>query len=110
MRLNENIAVVAKMLADERAKHAKEKGYNVGLLNQVAKLGHLPVPLFANAGIAFPLDAAMAMSLGYDGIIASKALFSAVNAEKRMRSLVLATTYYKYPEYLSKIADDHGIA
>ncbi|KAJ2692644.1 hypothetical protein H4R19_006116 [Coemansia spiralis] len=109
--LNANIKIVkGDMDAAARATHAKEKGYSVGLLNQVANLGRLPVPLFAYGGIKLPLDAAMVMDFGYDGIIASKAVFDVANAEKRMRSLVLATTYYKHPEFLAKIADDQNTA
>ncbi|KAJ2709742.1 hypothetical protein H4R19_004096 [Coemansia spiralis] len=105
-----NIKTVTEMKPEERAAHAKQKGYSLALLNQVVRLQRLPVPLFAHGGIMFPLDAAMAMDLGYDGVITSVNVFQAANPEKRMRSLVLATTHYKHPGFLARITEDHGAA
>ncbi|KAJ1727868.1 Pyridoxal 5'-phosphate synthase subunit snz1 [Coemansia biformis] len=106
--IGNSIKDMAAKTAEERVAHAKDKGYGVGLLNQTIQLGRLPVPFFADGGIIFPLDAAMAMDLGYDGVIASVQLFQAANPEKRMRSLVLATMHYDKPEFLAKITEDHG--
>ncbi|KAJ1720697.1 Pyridoxal 5'-phosphate synthase subunit snz1, partial [Coemansia biformis] len=102
------IAAMAGKSEAERKACTDEKGYGIGLLNQTIKLGRFPVPFFADGGFIFPIDAAMARDVGYDGVIASVQLFRAANPEKRMRSMVLATTHYDKPDFLAKITEDHG--
>ncbi|KAJ2806111.1 hypothetical protein H4R21_001005 [Coemansia helicoidea] len=107
-RLDKEIAIVVDMKKDERERYIKYKGYTLDLLNWVAKEKRLPVPVFAYGGILHPLDVAMVMKLGYDGVIVSKNVFVVNNPEKRVRSLVLATTHYDNPRYLADIIEDHG--
>ncbi|KAJ2807422.1 Pyridoxal 5'-phosphate synthase subunit snz1 [Coemansia helicoidea] len=105
--LKKEIKIVTAMTPEERAAHVEGKAYKVKLLNKVVKLQRLPVPFFANGGIVHPLDAAMAMDLGYDGVVASVNVFTADNPEQRMRSLVLATIHYKNPRFLTLITENH---
>ncbi|KAJ2771067.1 hypothetical protein IWQ56_001924 [Coemansia nantahalensis] len=107
-RLDKEYEVVDKLSKEEREEHVKDKGYDVDLLSKVAKDKRLPVPLFAYGGILHPLDVAMVMRLGYNGVIVSKNVFTANNPEKRVRSLVLATIHYKNAKFLAGITEDHG--
>src|ERR1700683_4616380 len=47
---------------------AKELGAPVGLVQEIASTGRLPVPLFCAGGIATPSDAALVMQLGAEAV------------------------------------------
>ncbi|GIT74431.1 MAG: hypothetical protein Ct9H300mP29_4250 [Candidatus Neomarinimicrobiota bacterium] len=49
---------------DELMAGSKNMGAPFALVEQVAKLGKLPVPNFAAGGIATPADASLMMQLG----------------------------------------------
>ncbi|KAJ2711493.1 Pyridoxal 5'-phosphate synthase subunit snz1 [Coemansia spiralis] len=101
-----DITALAGKTDDERKKYAEDNGVPLPLVSQVVRLRRLPVPFIADGGIMLPMDVAMAMDLGYDGVIASQALFQAANPEKRMRALVLAAIHYKNPTAIASIAED----
>ncbi|KAJ1727869.1 hypothetical protein LPJ61_004350 [Coemansia biformis] len=106
--IQSDIAELSAKSEEERKTYASEKGVLPHLVSQVARLGRLPVPFIADGGIIMPIDVAMAMDLGYDGVIVSQQLFQAANPEKRMRSLVLAAIHYKDPMRVAAIAEDSG--
>src|SRR5215218_9425746 len=59
----------------ERFAWAKELRAPVELVQEVAELGELPVPLFCAGGIATPADAALVMQLGAQAVFVGSGIF-----------------------------------
>jgi len=74
---------------------AREFKVSFDLVEETAKIGRLPVVIFAAGGIATPADAAYLMSLGCDGIFVGSGIFKAEDAMERARATVLATTFWE---------------
>ena len=75
-------AVIDKVLVsldctEEIVAEAKNIGAPVSLLQQVAKIGKLPVPNFAAGGIATPADASLMMQLGAETVFVGSGIFNA---------------------------------
>lgn len=79
-------------------KLARELKVSYELVSETAQLGRLPVVNFAAGGIATPADAAHLMSLGCDGIFVGSGIFKAEDAQERANAIVLATTFWMYPD------------
>src|SRR6478672_361236 len=62
------------------------------LVEEISRLGRLPVVNFAAGGISTPADAAFLMNLGCDGVFVGSGIFKANDASQRARAIVLATT------------------
>ena len=67
-------------------------------VEEVGSLGRLPVVNFAAGGIATPADAAYLMSLGCDGVFVGSGVFKSEDAQRRARSIVIATSFWNIPE------------
>ena len=80
---------------DELVAEAKVIGAPLSLVQQVAKLGKLPVPNFAAGGIATPADASLMMQLGAESVFVGSGIFKSDDPEARAKSIVEATTHYK---------------
>ena len=80
---------------DELVTEAKVIGAPLSLVQQVAKLGKLPVPNFAAGGIATPADASLMMQLGAESVFVGSGIFKSDDPEARAKSIVEATTHYK---------------
>ena len=80
---------------DELVAEAKVIGAPLSLVQQVAKLGKLPVPNFAAGGIATPADASLMMQLGAESVFVGSGIFKSDDPESRANSIVEATTHYK---------------
>ena len=76
---------------------AKDYRVPVELVQQVAKLGRLPVVNFAAGGIATPADAALCMQLGVDGVFVGSGIFKSSNPEKYARAIVDAVSHFNDP-------------
>ena len=74
------------------------------LVEQVKKIGKLPVPNFSAGGIATPADAALMMQLGAEAIFVGSGIFKSDDPQKRAIAIVQATTYYNNPAKLQKIS------
>ena len=98
------------MKAVELKKWAKEQRVGVELVEEVRKLGHLPVVNFAAGGIATPADAALMMQLGCDGIFVGSGIFKSSHPEVRARAIVEATMHFDNPEILAKCSAGLGEA
>lgn len=94
--------------SDERYSYAKSIGAPINLVEEVAKLGKLPVVNFAAGGIATPADAALLMQIGVDGVFVGSGIFKSSNPEKRARAIVEATTYYNDPAVLAQVSRGLG--
>lgn len=97
--VNDGIRQVRAMREDGDAqalvRASRELGASYELVDQVARLGRLPVVNFAAGGIATPADAAYLMSLGCDGIFVGSGIFKSEDALERARAVVLATTFWR---------------
>jgi len=68
------------------------------LVSLTARLGRLPVIIFAAGGIATPADAALMMWLGADGVFVGSGIFKSQDPRERAKAIVLATAYWDDPE------------
>ena len=70
-------------------------GAPLSLVQQVAKLGKLPVPNFAAGGIATPADASLMMQLGAESVFVGSGIFKSDDPSARAKAVVEATTHYQ---------------
>ena len=89
---------------DELMAAAKEMGAPFTLVQQVAKLGKLPVPNFAAGGIATPADASLMMQLGAETVFVGSGIFMSDDPAPRAKAIVDAVTYYKDSAKLVEIS------
>lgn len=89
---------------------AKELQAPFALVQEIKKLGRLPVVNFAAGGIATPADAALMMQLGCDGVFVGSGIFKSQDPSLRAAAIVQATTYYNDPEKLAHISRGLGEA
>ncbi len=83
---------------------AKELGAPFSLVQQVAKLGKLPVPNFAAGGIATPADASLMMQLGAGTVFVGSGIFMSEDPSPRAKAIVEAVAFYDDPKKLSEIS------
>jgi pyridoxal 5'-phosphate synthase pdxS subunit len=89
---------------------AKQLGAPVGLVQDVARTGRLPVPLFCAGGIATPADAALVMKLGAEAVFVGSGIFKSADPARTARAVVEATTHYEDPEHVAKVSRGLGEA
>ena len=99
-----DIKRVTRLDKEEIVAEAKNIGAPVSLLQQVAKIGKLPVPNFAAGGIATPADASLMMQLGAESLFVGSGIFKSEDPKARAKAIVEATTFYDDPKKLSKIS------
>ena len=87
---------------DQLMAAAKNLGAPFSLVQQVAKLGKLPVPNFAAGGIATPADASLMMQLGAETVFVGSGIFMSDDPVPRGKAIVDAVTYYNDAD---KVAD-----
>ena len=92
---------------DELMAQTKELGAPFSLVQQVSKLGKLPVPNFAAGGIATPADASLMMQLGAETVFVGSGIFMSEDPSSRANAIVEAVTYFDDPEKLASIS--HGL-
>ncbi len=104
--------IVALKNLSKKQREAKALEYRVpfDLVEEVAKLGRLPVVNFAAGGIATPADAALMMQLGSDGVFVGSGIFKSSDPLKRAKAIVVATTQYQNPEIIAKVSKGLGEA
>lgn len=102
--VNREIRRVASMDQAELMAEAKRLGAPFHLVQEVARLGALPVPNFAAGGIATPADAALMMQLGAQTVFVGSGIFKSQDPAQRARAIVGAATYYQDPEMLAQIS------
>lgn len=93
-QVNKQIRQVQAMDEDELFSFAKSIGAPVQLLQEVRRIGRLPVVNFAAGGIATPADAALMMQLGMDGVFVGSGIFRSGNPVMRGKAIVQAVTHY----------------
>ena len=98
------------MSEDELYEAAKQLRAPYELVRYVHDNGRLPVVNFAAGGIATPVDAALMMQLGAEGVFVGSGIFKSGNPEKRARAIVQATTNFNDPKLLAELSEDLGEA
>ena len=83
---------------------AKELQAPLPLVQEVAAVGRLPVPMFCAGGIATPADAALVMQLGAEAVFVGSGIFKSENPEPRAKAIVEATTNFTRPEIVAKVS------
>jgi pyridoxal 5'-phosphate synthase pdxS subunit len=89
---------------------AKELRAPIGLVQEVAEAGTLPVPLFCAGGIATPADAALVMQLGAQATFVGSGIFKSSDPPRFARAIVEATTHYNDPQIVAKVSRGLGDA
>jgi pyridoxal 5'-phosphate synthase pdxS subunit len=89
---------------DQLMAEAKRLGSPFALVEQVAKIGKLPVPNFSAGGIATPADASLVMQLGAESVFVGSGIFKSEDPASRARAIVDATTYFNDPEKLATVS------
>ena len=108
--VNKEINKVKTMDDVEIFTYAKQIGAPVQLVQEVKKLGRLPVVNFAAGGVATPADAALMMQLGMDGVFVGSGIFKSGDPKKRARAIVQAVTHYEDAQKLVEVSTDIGKA
>jgi pyridoxal 5'-phosphate synthase pdxS subunit len=106
--LHKQIKQVVAMDEDELFSFAKSINAPVSLVQEVKRLGRLPVVNFAAGGVATPADAALAMQLGVDGVFVGSGIFKSGDPAKRARAIVQAVTHFSSPKILAEISENIG--
>jgi pyridoxal 5'-phosphate synthase pdxS subunit len=82
----------------------------VGLVQELAAAGSLPVPLFCAGGIATPADAALVMQLGAEAVFVGSGIFKSADPPRVARAIVEATTHFRDPAIVAKVSRGLGPA
>ncbi|MGH8980989.1 MAG: pyridoxal 5'-phosphate synthase lyase subunit PdxS [Acidimicrobiales bacterium] len=89
---------------------AKQLAAPIGLVQEIAESGKLPVPLFCAGGIATPADASLVMQLGAEAVFVGSGIFKSDDPARRARAIVEATTHYDDTEHVAKVSRGLGEA
>jgi pyridoxal 5'-phosphate synthase pdxS subunit len=87
---------------------AKNLQAPLGLIQEVAETGKLPVPLFCAGGLATPADAALVMQLGAEAVFVGSGIFKSTNPALRARAIVEATAHFTDAAILAKVSAGIG--
>jgi pyridoxal 5'-phosphate synthase pdxS subunit len=108
--LVDEIGALKKMNLSQMKKWAKTERVSVELLQEVKKLGRLPVVNFAAGGIATPADAALMMQLGCDGVFVGSGIFKSSDPARRAKAIVESVLHFNDPAKLAEISEGLGEA
>jgi pyridoxal 5'-phosphate synthase pdxS subunit len=89
---------------------AKRLQAPVGLVQELAETGELPVPLFCAGGLATPADAALVMQLGAQAVFVGSGIFKSDDPARRAKAIVEATTHFNDPSIIAKVSRGLGAA
>ncbi|MGD0219388.1 MAG: pyridoxal 5'-phosphate synthase lyase subunit PdxS [Acidimicrobiales bacterium] len=103
-----DIAKISACDPTERYGWAKTLQAPLGLVEEIAATGRLPVPLFCAGGIATPADAALVMQIGAEAVFVGSGIFKSEDPPVRARAIVEATAHFRDPEILAKVSRGLG--
>ena len=83
---------------------AKRLQAPIGLVQELADTGELPVPLFCAGGLATPADAALVMQLGAQSVFVGSGIFKSDDPARRAKAIVEATTHFNDPAIVAKVS------
>ena len=101
--LGDGIRTLQNAPADELANMAKELQAPLSLVQEVKRLGRLPVVNFSAGGIATPADAALMMQLGADGVFVGSGIFKSEEPETMAAAIVKAVTNFNDADALVEV-------
>lgn len=96
--------------ASELYALAKDLQAPLPLVQEVAELGHLPVPLFCAGGISTPADAALVLQLGAEAVFVGSGIFKSQDPVRMAAAIVEATTHYQDASVVAKVSTGLGDA
>jgi len=105
-----DIGAITKADSAEQYGWAKRLQAPVGLVEEIATTGRLPVPLFCAGGIATPADASLVMQLGAEAVFVGSGIFKSEDPARRARAIVESTTHYKDADLVAKVSRGLGEA
>ncbi|HUR62324.1 MAG TPA: pyridoxal 5'-phosphate synthase lyase subunit PdxS [Candidatus Thermoplasmatota archaeon] len=111
-----NQAVLEDMEADEADLDGAYNGMDYEtlssrlreVLDDIRRLGRLPVVDFTAGGIATPADAALMMQMGSDGVFVGSGIFKSGNPAQRAKAIVEATTHFDDPVLVGEVSKELG--
>jgi len=89
---------------------AKQLAAPIGLVQEIAASGRLPVPLFCAGGIATPADASLVMQLGAEAVFVGSGIFKSADPSTRARAIVEATAHFADADLVAKVSTGLGEA
>lgn len=108
--VNDEVRAVKTMGRKELLAWATQERVSVPLVEEVRKLGRLPVVNFAAGGIATPADAALCRLLGVDGVFVGSGIFKAEHPAKVARAVVEASLHFDDAKLLARVSAGLGQA
>src|SRR5205085_2775654 len=87
---------------------AKSLQAPIGLVQELAEAGKLPVALFCAGGIATPTDAALVLQLGAEAVFVGSGIFKSDDPARRARAIVEATAHYEDAAIVAKVSRGLG--
>jgi pyridoxal 5'-phosphate synthase pdxS subunit len=109
-QMRSEIRRLPTLSSEELYAAAKDLGAPHDLVEEVARVGRLPVVLFTAGGIATPADAAMMMQLGAEGVFVGSGIFKSGDPARRAAAIVKATTFHDDPDVIAKVSRGLGEA
>ncbi len=106
--LMDGIRSLTVMPHDQLMTVAKELNAPFDLVEEVARMGKLPVPNFSAGGLAIPADAALMMHLGAESVFVGSGIFKSSDPPRRAKAMVEAVTHYKDADKLAQISEGLG--
>jgi len=105
-----DIRKITQADAAELFDWAKQLQSPLGLVQEIAETGRLPVPLFCAGGIATPADASLVCQLGAEAVFVGSGIFKSEDPAPRAEAIVEATTHYRDPSVVAKVSRGLGSA
>jgi pyridoxal 5'-phosphate synthase pdxS subunit len=96
--------------ASELFALAKDLQAPLPLVQEVAELGKLPVPMFCAGGISTPADAALVLQLGAEAVFVGSGIFKSEDPIRMARAIVEATTHFQDAHVVAKVSTGLGAA
>jgi pyridoxal 5'-phosphate synthase pdxS subunit len=103
-----DIRKVTQADSAERYGWAKQLQAPIGLVEEIAETGRLPVPLFCAGGLATPADAALVMQLGAESVFVGSGIFKSEDPARRARAIVEATAHFNDATIVAKVSRGLG--
>jgi pyridoxal 5'-phosphate synthase pdxS subunit len=96
--------------ASELYSLAKDLQAPLPLVQEVAELGKLPVPLFCAGGISTPADASLVLQLGAEAVFVGSGIFKSDEPVRMAQAIVEATTHFEDASVVAKVSTGLGAA
>ena len=98
------ISKLTTLSHDQLMAEAKELQAPYSLVEQVSKIGRLPVPNFSAGGIATPADVSLVMQLGAEAVFVGSGRFKSEDPPARAKAIVEATTFFNEPKKIAEVS------